>query len=146
MDGLVTANLSVRNRKAVISHSQACTLLDQPFGILRPMASELQPAIARRIRAVMAELDMSRRDLAKALGVGENSLGNWLSDGKKASKPAEEAMIRLCEMLPGLTMDYLYRGKLDFVPMALAIRLKGWEQGEVPDRHPSPQKALSEPA
>ena len=99
MDGLVTANLSFRNRKAVISHSQACTLLGQPFGMLRAVASELQPAIARRIRAVMSELDMSRRDLAKALGVGENSLGNWLSDGKKASKSDRFSVDEVTDLL-----------------------------------------------
>ena len=39
----------------------------------------------------------------------------------------------LCDILPGLTMDYLYRGRLDGLPMQLAIRLASREMGIDPD-------------
>lgn len=71
---------------------------------------------------------MNRRQMASFLNTSESKLGNWLGNGLKANKPAEEAMVLLCEKVPGLTLDYLYRGVLDHVPMALAIRLQASEQ------------------
>jgi hypothetical protein len=97
--------------------------------MIRVMATVLQQDIARRLRAVMAELGMNRRQFAEFLETAESKLGNWLGKGPKANKPPEEVMVLLCEKAPGLTLDYLYRGVLDHVPMALAIRLKAWEEG-----------------
>jgi len=106
--------------------------------MLRRMESVLQQAVARRLRAVMSELGMNRRQFAGFLDVAEGKLGNWLGNGAKANMPAEEAMVLLCEKAPGLTLDYIYRGVLDHVPMALAIRLQAWEQGVPVTREDQP--------
>lgn len=91
--------------------------------------------IARRLMAARAEIGLDKPKMASALGVGRQAYYGWEagSEAKKPVFPAEEAMIKLCELLPGLTMDYLYRGKLDTMRTALAIRLMAREMGLNPD-------------
>jgi transcriptional regulator with XRE-family HTH domain len=96
-----------------------------------------QPAIARRLRAICAEMGVEATQLAKRLGYGRTRVANWLREDT-GNMPAEEAMAALCDMMPGLTLDYIYRGSLDHVPHALAIRLTAWETGLNPDQ-PAPR-------
>lgn len=72
-------------------------------------------------------------EFAALLGVGRTRYLYWENDGPSGNYPAEETMAHLCDLLPGLTMDYIYRGVLDAVPTKLGIRLTAREQGLDPD-------------
>jgi len=99
------------------------------------MAKLTHDDIARRIIAVRGELKLHPKDLAPLLGTTRPTYLGWEagSRAKKPSFPSEEGMIALCDLLPGLTMDYLYRGKLDTMRTGLAIRLIAHEIGLDPD-------------
>lgn len=98
------------------------------------MENTMQQAVAARLAAIMKELGKKRREMADFLDVSESRLGNWLGSGEKANMPHEAAMVLLCDKVPFLTMDYIYRGRLDCVPYAFAIRLKARELGLDPDQ------------
>jgi transcriptional regulator with XRE-family HTH domain len=83
-----------------------------------------QAEIAKRLLAVRDEIGASNAELARRLGVSRTRFLHWVSDSESANFPAEEAMVALCDILPGLTLDFIYRGKLDAIPHALAIRLQ----------------------
>jgi transcriptional regulator with XRE-family HTH domain len=89
--------------------------------------------IAQRLQAIRLELGLSKRALADKLGISRTRYLHWETNAKSANFPAEECMIQLCEMLPGLTMDFIYRGVLDAVPHALAIRLTAFMENIDPD-------------
>ncbi|WP_372617874.1 helix-turn-helix domain-containing protein [Falsiroseomonas sp.] len=91
--------------------------------------------IARRLRAVRAELGLTKPQMAEALSVGRGAYYVWEqgSSAKKPNFPAEEAMVELCEQLPGLTLDYVYRGRLQTLPIMLGVRLLAREAGKDPD-------------
>lgn len=88
--------------------------------------------ISRRLKAIREELRLEKRELAARLGVERTRYSNWESDAV-SSLPAEQAMVSLCDLLPGLTLDYIYRGRLVGVPPGLAIRLTARELGDNPD-------------
>ena len=92
-----------------------------------------QAAIARRLQAIRDEIGTSNADLARRLGVARTRFLHWITDSESANFPAEEAMVELCDLMPGLTLDFIYRGKLDAIPHALAIRLEARLQGIDPD-------------
>jgi DNA-binding XRE family transcriptional regulator len=97
-------------------------------------------AIAGRLKAVRCELKKNQTEMAKWVGVGRPRYVGWES---AANFPDEMAMIRLCAAT-GLTMDYIYRGKLDGVPLALAIRVRAREKGMDPDAADfQPEQALA---
>lgn len=98
-----------------------------------------QATVARRLDAIIRELGKSRREMASFLDVGESRLGNWLASGPKGNMPAEAAMALLCSKVPALTMDYIYMGRLDGVPINLAVRLKARELGLEPDAQDLPR-------
>ncbi len=98
------------------------------------MAKVVRAEVARRLRAVRAELGLSPAQMAERLGVGRTTYYNWEAENPaKPNFPAEEAMAELCDLLPGLTLDYIYRGRMDAVPTSLAIRLTARELGQDPD-------------
>ena len=84
----------------------------------------IQAEVARRLIAIRDEMGVSNSELARRLGVARTRYLHWISPSETANFPAEESMAALCDMLPGLTLDFIYRGKLDAVPHALALRLK----------------------
>jgi len=83
----------------------------------------LKSSVSRRLRAIREELGLTKGAMAVRLGVGRTRYLHWESLAPSGNFPAIESMISLCEFLPGLTMDFIYRGKLDAVPYALALRL-----------------------
>lgn len=102
--------------------------------ILRAMVKLSVDDIARRLRAIREEIGWTPAQMIDALGVGRGAYYQWEKGAaaKKPNFPAEEAMATLCELLPGLTMDYIYRGKLETMPPGLGIRLTAREIGEDP--------------
>ncbi len=103
-------------------------LLSEPPKMMPTSAAKVrtitQAEIARRLIAIRDEIGVTNSELARRLGVARTRFLHWISPAETANFPAEESMAALCDMLPGLTLDFIYRGKLDAVPYALALRLK----------------------
>jgi DNA-binding XRE family transcriptional regulator len=93
------------------------------------MANNMLLQIAKRLQAIREELHLDQNGMAKWLDVGRTRYVNW---EKAENKPAEETMVALCDRT-GVTLDYIYRGRLDAVPTGLAIRLTAREIGMDPD-------------
>jgi DNA-binding XRE family transcriptional regulator len=91
--------------------------------------SNMLDEVARRLVAIRAEQGLDQTAMAKWLGVGRTRYVNW---EKAENLPSEEYMVLLCDRTD-VTLDYIYRGRMDAVPTALAIRLKARELGLDPD-------------
>lgn len=83
-----------------------------------------QDAVANRLRAIREHMHMERTPFAEWLGVPRTRYANWES---AKNYPSRSAMDNLCKLLPGLTMDYIYRGRFTAVPARLAIQLAARE-------------------
>ena len=122
------------------------TFLDAATPALRQrcgMAILLRSDLVRRLRAVRQEMRLTPTQMAERLGITRPRYSNWeVENPAKPSFPAEEYMMTLCDTFPDITMDYLYRGKLDTLPLQLAIRLSAWERGMDPD---APEFSASDP-
>lgn len=90
------------------------------WGMAKKPPSDLQKAVTARLRAVQAELGKSDSQMARMVGVGRSRWSQWVGT---SNMPAEEAMLTLCDKA-GITLDWLYRGKVDLIPTRLAIRLE----------------------
>ncbi len=103
-------------------------------GTMPRMRTITRDAVVARLRACRAELGLTPTQMAGRLGVSRTAYFNWESeDPKKPNMPSEEGLARLCDELPGLTLDYLYMGALETLPVKLAIRLAARELGMEPD-------------
>jgi DNA-binding transcriptional regulator YiaG len=87
--------------------------------------------ISRRLRAIREHMRMERTPFAEWLGVSRTKYANWEADDY-GNFPAEEAMIRLCELIPSLTLDYIYRGKFAMLSSDLALHLAAREERNDP--------------
>ena len=91
--------------------------------------------LARRLRAVREEMHMTAAVMAEAIHAGRAAYYTW-EKGSAAAKPNlpnEQAMVNLCELVPGLTMDYLYRGRYETLDARIRVRLMAREMGMDPD-------------
>lgn len=70
-----------------------------------------------------------QQDFATEAKVPEKSYSHW--ETGRVAVPVQHAL-NLCEFLPGLTLDYIYRGGMDYVPPELGRRLR-----KAPDRPPT---------
>ena len=108
------------------------------------MADLDQKGVARRLRALMAHLDMHKvQDLAGSIGAERSAVSNWLNG---YNLPPVAMMTKIISLEPGLTLDWLYRGEAGALPVKLAIRLGALEDFvavpevvEEPDQSPSPK-------
>ena len=91
-----------------------------------------QEEVANRLRAIREYMRMDRTPFAAWLGVPRTRYANWEST-KGGNYPSRVAMDNLCRLLPGLTLDYIYRGTFANVPSGLAVQLAAWEQNVDPD-------------
>jgi transcriptional regulator with XRE-family HTH domain len=80
----------------------------------------LQTIISARLKAVQDELGKTDGEMAKMVGAGRTAWSNWI---KRQNMPEEEAMIRLCDKAQ-ISLEWLYRGKSDMMPVKLFIRLE----------------------
>jgi transcriptional regulator with XRE-family HTH domain len=88
-------------------------------------------------------MGLSPAQLAERLGVGRTTYSNWeMERPTKPNFPAEEAMAELCAQLPGLTLDYIYLGKVDTLRTELAIRVLAREKGLDPDAPNFPRQQV----
>lgn len=103
--------------------------------MMRAMTRLTYDDVARRLRAVRDELHLTAPAMAEAINAGRAAYYTW-EKGSAAAKPNlpnEQALVNLCELVPGLTMDYLYRGRYDTLDTRLRIRLMAREMGMDPD-------------
>lgn len=81
---------------------------------------ELEPAVASRLRAVMAEFQIvGNRALGEICGATNSAVNNWLCG---YNLPRVPEMMRLCEQT-GVTLDWLYRGSMGVMDATRSIRL-----------------------
>ena len=99
------------------------------FGIVCHMPDDLQTAFSRRLKAALAEGNLTPPQLAERLGVIRTRVNNW--EGGR-NMPQNEQLVAAAETL-GVTTDYLLRGRLDAISLPKAIRLTAREMGQDPD-------------
>lgn len=91
-------------------------------------------AFVRRLRAVREELGLDPPEMADRVGAPRTTYYNWEAETpKKPNFPSKEMMVQIRDALDGLTLDYLYTGRLSTMRTALAIRLTAREMGMDPD-------------
>ena len=85
--------------------------------------------LARRLRAIREELGMTPRQFAKRLRIGRSCYYQWEAGN---NQPSYVAMTELCRHLD-VTLDWIYAGVADGVPIPLMIRLRARMAGDDPD-------------
>ena len=85
-----------------------------------PTPAEHKKEVAANLRLICAVIGGHQSDIAAAIGVSKSKLGNWL---RGDNYPDPFAMWLLCERY-GVTMDWIYRGRLFGLPSHLADGLK----------------------
>lgn len=98
--------------------------------------SELQIAVSARLNAIQKELGKNDTQMAKLVGVGRTTWGNWVN---AENMPEEAAVIRLCDAT-GMNLEWLYRGNGQIMPASLLIRLELRLAGLDPDKATPAQK------
>ena len=93
------------------------------------MRTDFERAVATRLRVIREELQMLPREVGLLLGISRDRWNNWEMGN---NLPNEKYMVKLCRAT-GVTLDYVYMGKLAGVPIDRAIRLAAREQGLNPD-------------
>jgi hypothetical protein len=137
----MTDSLSSRNR---FSGEQMATNLP----ILRPMPETDPKSVGERLRAVMADPDLGVEtvdDFAKLVGADRSAASNWLNG---YNLPRVPCMGRLIERSPDLTLDWIYFGTPDRIPLKTYIKLQAlMERVRVPVVPPEPpEQEPPEPA
>lgn len=79
-------------------------------------------SVGKRLRALMLELNLGTiDDFAKLLGAERSAVSGWVNG---YNLPRIPSMARLMALHPGLTLDWIYLGVPDGLPMRLATRLQ----------------------
>ena len=97
-----------------------------PAEVPAPRKSKTRPrdissSVARNLRNAREELDPNRTRFAEEFGIHHTLWGKWergktaAGTGSKGNYPDPAVMVELCEKY-GLTMDFIYRGILDYMP------------------------------
>jgi transcriptional regulator with XRE-family HTH domain len=81
--------------------------------------AEHKALVARNLRNVLAAIDQPAAHVAARIGVSKSKFGNWL---RGDNYPDPYAMVSLCDHY-GVTMEYLYRGRIYGLPAELAVGL-----------------------
>lgn len=87
-------------------------------GGMKPV--EYKTFVAGNLRQIVAVIGDSQAVIARRIGVSPSKLGNWL---RGDNYPDPYAMWLLCEAY-GVTMDWLYRGRIYGLPAELADGLR----------------------
>jgi hypothetical protein len=88
-------------------------------------ASQMKTDVAARLRALKAELQLlNNRAFGELCGATESQVNNWLTgiSRENGSMPRVPQMALLCDNT-GITLDWLYRGRLGGMDAGLAARL-----------------------
>lgn len=97
----------------------------------------LQLAVSARLKAIQEELGRTDAKMAKIAGTHRTTWANWVN---RENMPEEEALIRLCEFT-GASLEWLYRGRGDYMTTRLIIRLELRLLGIDPDTASPEEKA-----
>lgn len=94
--------------------------------------------IVKRLRAVMAHLGKQTvREFGEEIGADRSAVSNWMNAATSGNPPPVHHMVTLTEKVPGLTLDWIYTGNPDALPMGLGIRLMALaELAQVPEQKP----------
>lgn len=98
------------------------------------MVNETVADRVRKLRGVLGHENQA--SMASFLGVDFNRYNN-VERGKPLG---HELAVRICQKVPGVTLDWLYFGKMDGLPFELARRI-----GEAPAASGRPSKATKRP-
>lgn len=82
--------------------------------------AEYKQFVAANLRAIVAVIGGNQSDVAAAIGASKSKFGNWL---RGDNFPDPHAMWLLCERY-GVTMDWIFRGRIFGLPGHLADGLK----------------------
>lgn len=72
--------------------------------------------VGERLGAAREALDWSQKDFAEAVDLTPQAWNNW-EKGRQLIPP--ESAVKFCERF-GLTLDFIYAGKLDALPTSLS--------------------------
>ncbi len=75
--------------------------------------------IASRIKQIRAVFELPQAEVGRICGCGATTVSNW-EQGRQ--KPTIEQAMKLADRL-GLTLDYIYLGRLGSIPYDTAKRL-----------------------
>lgn len=76
-------------------------------------------AVAARLKAARDALQMSKRDFAERAGMGEQTYGPFENGKRPLSLEAAKKLRKAY----GLTLEFMYFGKIDDLPHKIAARL-----------------------
>ena len=82
-------------------------------------------SVAKRLKAIRAWQNIGQSELAAIAGVAKSAVGNW---EQAFSRPRVEHAARICNRFR-LSLDYIYLGRLDSIPYAVATALETAELG-----------------
>lgn len=109
----------------------------------KPRSRDIQAEVGRNLLLARLELDKNRTRFAGRYDVHHALWAKW-EKGENYPDPA--VMVRLCED-HGLTMDYLYRGRLEHMPNeALKLRLARNPAFDLPEIEVPADSSGSQPA
>ena len=113
---------------------------DRESDNLRLMPETNPKRVGERLRAVMRDPDLGIAtvdDFAKLVGADRSAASNWLNG---YNLPRVPCMGRLIDKYPDLTLDWIYFGLPDRIPLKAYIKLQALlEQVGVPSVLPEPE-------
>lgn len=113
----------------------------KPFAGWEAMVAAMPEADAKltgkRLRAIQRYLKLDTvDDFGEAVRAERSAASNWLNG---YNFPRVPSMALVMELIPGITLDWIYLGVADAMPLGLAIKLQALEEGEkVPPVVPEP--------
>ena len=90
-----------------------------PASLESPAVSAMQAATGLRIAAVRKLASITQESLAELLNVDQSTVAKW-EKGRRMAEPYK--MVAFCARFK-LTMDFVYRGRLDSLATDLALAL-----------------------
>jgi hypothetical protein len=79
-----------------------------------------------RLEAALEALGVPKADAARAVGATPSKLGNWTAHQRETIHYPDPYLVSLLCDRYGITMDWIYRGKVAGLPNPLADRLLHW--------------------
>ncbi len=91
---------------------------------IKPEQIEFRRAVGRQLNIVLTAAGIDQKVVARKIGVGTSTLNQWFTGAARADV---EAMCRFCEAF-NVTLDYIYRGKTEFLTGTRAKELEAAEK------------------
>jgi transcriptional regulator with XRE-family HTH domain len=81
----------------------------------------------RRLRLALKAANLTQKAVSDATGIRETTLSQYVTG---ASRPDPEEMTKVCAIIPGLTLDYLYADDRRTLQGWLLKNIEGLEEAE----------------